>query len=81
MPIYEFRCLNCQECIEILVMNNQETIEMKCPKCSSEDLERILSCSNFSTGGGTNAKPGVNTTTRTCTGGSCTTFDIPGPTR
>ena len=81
MPIYEFKCLECQECIEFLIVNNQDTIEMKCPKCSSQDLERILSCSNYTMRGGSNPTPGVNTRTRTCSGGSCTTYDIPGPTR
>ena len=81
MPIYEFKCLKCQECIELLIFNNDETIEMKCPKCGSEDLERILSCSNYSVREGSNPSQGVSTKTRTCSGGSCTTYDIPGPTR
>jgi putative FmdB family regulatory protein len=80
MPIYEFKCLNCQECIELLIVNRQETVEMKCPKCSSPDLERILSCSSYTMRGGSNPNQGVGTKTRTCSGGSCTTYDIPGPT-
>jgi putative FmdB family regulatory protein len=81
MPIYEFKCLNCQECIELLIRNNEETIEMKCPKCSSEDLERILSCTNYTVGGRSNTNQGASTKTRTCPSGSCTTYDIHGPTR
>ena len=81
MPIYEFKCLNCQGCFELLIMNKNETIEMVCPKCSSEELERILSCTHYSMTGGSQSGQGIRTQTRTCSSGSCTTYDIPGPTR
>jgi putative FmdB family regulatory protein len=77
MPIYEFKCLKCNECFEILFTSTQETAELKCAKCDSQDVERVLSSTNFSvsSGGGT----GATTQTRTCSSGSCSTFDIPGP--
>lgn len=79
MPIYEFKCMQCQEFIEILVMNKDEEIEMKCPKCSAKDLERVLSTTNFNMDGRPQANSGTHTQTRTCSGGSCTTYNIPGP--
>jgi len=79
MPIYEFKCLKCSECFEMLVMNQGEDIELKCPKCSAEDLERVLSCTNYSMTGGSGGNPGAKTQTRTCSSGSCTTYEIPGP--
>jgi putative FmdB family regulatory protein len=81
MPIYEFKCLNCQGCFELLIMNKNETIEMKCPQCSSEELERILSCTHYSLNDGVHSDQGLRTQTRTCSSGSCSTYDIPGPTR
>lgn len=80
MPIYEFKCMQCNEYVEILVMGtNDDQVEMKCNKCGSETLERILSTTNFSmagAGGGTQSGP--STESRTCSGGSCTTWNLPG---
>jgi putative FmdB family regulatory protein len=81
MPIYEFKCLKCQECFELLLMNNNEKIELKCPKCKSEDFERILSATNFSIGNPSKGNAEVSAKTRTCSSGSCSTYEIPGPTR
>jgi putative FmdB family regulatory protein len=81
MPIYEFKCLRCEEFIELLVMNKDEEIELKCPKCASKDLERVLSSTNFSMGIGSGTGQGAKSQTRTCGSGSCTTYEIPGHTR
>jgi len=79
MPIYEFKCLACQELNEILVMGADDTgVEMKCTKCGSEALERILSSTNFSMGAGATGKAAASTESRTCSGGSCTTWNLPG---
>ncbi len=43
MPIYEFKCLNCNEHIEVLLMKYNNRVEMKCNNCNSRDLEKILS--------------------------------------
>ena len=31
MPIYEFKCMKCEEFIEILIMNKGDEVEMRCP--------------------------------------------------
>lgn len=80
MPIYEFKCLNCQELFELLVMQNDEVLELRCPKCKSEDLDRVLSSTNYSMNAGA-AGSQVSSQTRSCATGSCTTYDIPGPAR
>jgi putative FmdB family regulatory protein len=80
MPIYEFKCSNCHEYVEILVMGSDDRhIDMKCTQCGGETLERILSTTNFAVGGG--AKPDASAQTRTCSGGSCTTYNLPGHSR
>ena len=81
MPIFEFKCTKCNEFFEILVMRKDETVAMQCPNCGSEEFERILSSTGYSMGSGGNKNRGVKSQTRTCSSGSCTTYDIPGPTR
>jgi len=81
MPIFEFKCLKCQAYFEILIMNKDDEVELKCPECKSEEFERIISTTNFAMGesSGSNNKPSA--TTKTCSSGSCTTYDIPGHSR
>ena len=81
MPIYEFKCLGCGEYFEILVMQTEDRVEMKCPRCGDENFEKIMSASRYAMGSGSGANPGVSSKTRTCSSGSCTTYEIPGPTR
>ena len=76
MPIYEFKCLKCNECFEVLFTSTQETVELKCAKCDSREIERVLSSANFSVCSGS---AGASTQTHNCSSGSCTTYDIPGP--
>lgn len=81
MPLYEFKCEKCNEIFELLVMSHEEEVEMKCPHCGAADFERVLSTTHYAmgagTGSGAGARPSVQT--RTCSSGSCTTYDIPGP--
>ncbi len=79
MPIYEFKCLKCEDFFELLIMNNEEQVELTCPSCKSEKFERVLSTTNYAMGA--KAGPGVQSQTRSCSSGSCTTYDIPGPSR
>ena len=78
MPLYEFKCSKCGELFELLIMNSDETAEMKCPACQCTDFERVISATNYAMGTSGNSK-GALAQTRTCPGGSCTTYDIPGP--
>lgn len=81
MPIYEFKCLKCDDFFELILMNKNEEAELKCPKCGSEEFERVISTTNFSVGSSSCNKSSVNSQTRSCSSGSCTTYDIPGHTR
>ncbi len=81
MPIYEFKCLKCDNFIELLLMNNEEKLELKCPQCGSEELERVLSTSSYSMGNASGSNSKVKSQNRTCSSGSCTTYEIPGMTR
>lgn len=81
MPLYEFRCLQCNECFEILVMKQEEQVALQCPKCKSEEFERVMSVACHSMGGEASKGEGVRSKTRSCQGGTCTTYDIPGHSR
>lgn len=47
MPIYEFRCCNCNEEFEKLVLGKNE---VECPFCRGTRVERILSRFGFKSG-------------------------------
>ncbi len=80
MPIYEFKCLKCENVFEMLLIKTDETLDMKCPKCSCENIEKVLSTTHYSLGlSGEN--PGPKAQTRSCSSGSCTTIDLPGYSR
>lgn len=79
MPIYEFKCLGCGHVFELLKLKKEdEKSGMKCTKCSSLEIERILSSvSVITSSGGKKSKQ----TVKSCGSGSCTSFEIPGPKR
>ena len=62
-------------------MNQEEQVEMKCSKCGSVELERIMSATNYAMGGDGAATDSASTQTRTCSSGSCTTWNLPGHSR
>ena len=78
MPIYEFRCLKCNDCFEFLLRNQEEQIELRCPNCKSEDFERVMSASCHAVGEGSPKGDSAYTQTRNCSSGNCTTYNIPG---
>ena len=79
MPIYEFRCLGCGNVFELLKLKKEDSKSaMKCPACSSPEVERILSSvSIVRSAGGKKAQHSV----KSCSSGSCASFEIPGPKR
>lgn len=78
MPIYEFKCTKCETFFEVIVMGSDDN-KIGCPECKSTEFERVVSQTNFSMGG-TSSGPakGVQTQERTCSGGSCKTYTVPG---
>lgn len=79
MPIYEFRCLKCGKLFERRFASVDEKVELHCPECQSQSLERVISRVNFiSRSGKGETRPKL--TTKSCSPGSkCMTLDIPGP--
>ena len=81
MSLYEFKCLKCNDLFEILVMGQDQEAEMKCPKCKSEEFERILSTTNYAMGDTAAGSSKGSVQNRKCSGGSCTTYELPGHSR
>lgn len=44
MPIYEYKCQDCGQMNELLVLRKDE--EVSCKACNSQNLERLLSAHN-----------------------------------
>jgi putative FmdB family regulatory protein len=82
MPIYEFRCLSCNNCFELLAVRQDDKMEMKCPDCGNEEVERVLSCVSYVMGSSSSGNSDrTKVTSKSCSGGTCATIDIPGPSR
>ncbi len=81
MPIFEFLCLQCHEYFEWLVVTHDEEVQLQCPQCNSGEFERVLSKTSYCVGNSAGEIQGTKSQTRTCSGGTCTTYDIPGPTK
>ncbi|HEX2998640.1 MAG TPA: zinc ribbon domain-containing protein [Armatimonadota bacterium] len=43
MPLYEFRCRECQHTFEIRTATMAVPEELACPKCGSKQLRRLIS--------------------------------------
>lgn len=43
MPIYEYRCKDCGRRVSLLILNPRNSPPPRCPHCSGERLERLLS--------------------------------------
>ena len=54
MPIYTYICKDCNKKFDMLVGVTLEKKELKCEKCNSTNIQRILS--SFSVGGSNSSK-------------------------
>jgi len=66
MPIYEFRCMDCQAEFEELCRLDEKAVP--CPSCGSKHVERKVSLCAFSVGG----KMTTTASSASCTGCSAT---------
>ncbi|MCP3941573.1 MAG: zinc ribbon domain-containing protein [Desulfobacteraceae bacterium] len=83
MPIFEFKCSDCEEFFEVIVMGASDDSGVNCPKCKSREFQRVVSKTNYTMGSssGSSCAQGVQTQERECSGGSCKTYTVPGETR
>ena len=80
MPIFEFRCDHCEKTFELLAVQSDDLVAPVCPFCKSPEISRVLSRINV----GNPSRDGSSlprVSERNCSSGSCTTIDIPGPSK
>ncbi|MFH0788894.1 MAG: zinc ribbon domain-containing protein [Pseudomonadota bacterium] len=80
MPIYEFCCDQCKQTFELLAVQSNDLIAPVCPTCQSPEIYRVLSKINLG-GSSRDGQSGPQVSNRNCPSGSCTTIDIPGPSK
>ena len=89
MPIHEFQCESCNYVFELLLMSQSEMDNVRCPKCQSPDVGKLMSASNINTGGSIKTSKSKGTVTkktsagsfvehRQCQSGSCSTLNLAG---
>jgi len=47
MPIYEFKCDDCDHCFEKLCFASEQEAHFECPNCGSENTHKLMSCASF----------------------------------
>ena len=80
MPIYEFICQECKNIFELFAIKEGDLVEIKCPACYSENLERMMSKVTV-TSGGNSGKKQTSVENRSCSSGTCSTITLPGHTK
>ncbi|MBW2065334.1 MAG: zinc ribbon domain-containing protein [Deltaproteobacteria bacterium] len=81
MPIFEFRCLECGNLFERIFLTATERVDLECPQCKGDSLERVISKSHHVMGVGREGKQPKITSKSCSSGNSCITLDLPGPTK
>ena len=74
MPIYEFKCNDCDKDFEYLMLKSVDRPE--CPVCKTGNVRKLMSACGFvskSAGGQTVSSSASNTSCQGCTAGSCGT--------
>ncbi|HBF42495.1 MAG TPA: zinc ribbon domain-containing protein [Desulfobacteraceae bacterium] len=79
MPIFEFRCLECGNVFEKIFMNTDDKIDLTCPGCKSQTIERMVSKTNYAIGVGPGGKQPKISTNSCGPSNQCMTLELPGP--
>ena len=79
MPIFEFRCLECGNVFEKIFMNTDDKIDLTCPGCKSQTIERMVSKTNYAIGVGPGGKQPKISTKSCGPSNQCMTLELPGP--
>ena len=66
MPIYTYACGDCGEKFDLLVGITSEKAELKCAKCGSKNIEKLLGSFSVRNSGGESGSSGSSCPTGTC---------------
>lgn len=70
MPIYEFRCQNCETQFEQLIRDSEAQV-LRCPRCGAQKVNRLLSVFATGTSARAAAAPADLPASGHCCGGTC----------
>lgn len=70
MPLFEFKCENCENTFEELLSDKSE--QVRCPNCNSKNVKRMMSTFGTNLSGKTNAA-GSGASCGPCSATSCST--------
>ncbi len=70
MPVYEYRCSECNTKFDIFHKSSENKEEVICPKCSSKESKKVFSSFSSSIDGNTNNFGGSNDSS-SFSGGGC----------
>ncbi|MFQ6100049.1 MAG: zinc ribbon domain-containing protein [Anaerolineae bacterium] len=75
MPLYEYKCLDCETCFDALRAMTDADASIVCPKCGSEHTRRVISL--FSAVGSEGVIAGAGSSCGSCTlSASCATCGL-----
>ncbi|NLS45527.1 MAG: zinc ribbon domain-containing protein [Firmicutes bacterium] len=72
MPIFEFKCRECDNKFEELLQSS-DISRVTCPNCGSGEIKRLISTFAFGGESGFKTSTTGSNGCRTCSGGSCST--------
>jgi len=75
MPLYEYKCFDCETCFDVLRGMSDADLPIACPKCGSEKTARMISL--FSAVGSEGVIAGAGSSCGSCTpSASCATCGL-----
>ena len=74
MPLYEFQCEKCDRHFEQLCDNIEASSEVRCPRCDSRRVQRLLSTFAMSVRGGRTSAS--SSACSSCSATSCSTCSL-----
>ena len=66
MPIFEYRCEDCNTKYEVLHKSSQNIEDVTCPKCNSKNNKKLLSSFSASMGSSSSFSAGDSCASGTC---------------
>lgn len=66
MPVYTYVCKDCGEKFDLLIGVTSEKVELKCKKCGSKNIQKILSEFSVGNSDGKSSSSGSSCPTGTC---------------
>jgi len=66
MPIYTYACKACGEKFDLLIGVASEEVELKCKKCGSKNIQKLLSTFSVSNPDNKSSSSGPSCSTGTC---------------